>query len=207
MNESEKLTKSIVMLFDALSDAQRIVRVNKGGFISFNTLPEPECFLIHQGYLLLRRPEDQLIIGNLTGPTVFGFNTYQDLCGQAFLEAITDVDFEIIPASCFYTRIACLNLWEPLLDITMFIAAEQFRKHSALGVRDSWSIICNQLNALIDEPDFVRASTSTYDYIHQRTHLSRSGIMKYLAILRKQKLIEMDNGILRSTNRLPKTLP
>lgn len=206
MHDDEKLAKSIALLFNALSHQDRIVTVKTGGLVSVNSMPEPECFLIHRGHALLRRTEDQLILAKMSAPVIFGFNKYQNLNGKVYLEALTDIDFEIVPASSFYATIQQHSLWEPLLDVMMFISSELFRKNNALTARDSWSVIRSQLEELINEPSFIRSTTSAHDYIQQRTHLSRSGIMKHLSILRKQKLIEMENGILLSAARLPKKL-
>ena len=206
MHNSERLAKSTTQLFAALSNPTNIVRISRGCLISINNTPEPDCFLIHTGYTLLRRTEDRLVHGTVGAPVLFGFNIFQNLAGNVFLEAMTDVEFEVIPATLFYQQIEAHNLWKPLLDVLMYISSELFRKNNALAVRDSWSIIRTQLNELINEPTFIRQHTCAYDYIQQRTHLSRSGIMKYLSALRKKGLIDMENGILRAVSLLPVSL-
>lgn len=203
MHTNESLLQSKNRIFSELSDRKRITKINQGGLISVNNTPEPECFLIHSGYMLLRRTEDKLVLSTLSAPALFGFNPFQELTGQIYLETVTDVRVEVIPASHFYQQINNKNLWQSLLNIMMSISAETFRSNSILSVRDSWSVIRTQLQNLVNEPSSIRCHTHIYDYIQQRTHLSRSGIIKYLTVLRKKGLVEMENGILQSIKPLP----
>lgn len=197
---------SALKILNALSDSNHVVEINNGGLISINKRNEAECFMLHEGCVLVRRTEDDLIISKLISPIVFGFNKYYDLTGKVYLEAVNDVVFEVIPASHFYKKIAQHDLWESLLDIMMFISSEIFHKTNLLAMRDSWSITRLQLIELLSEPDVIRTKISAYDYVQQRTHLSRSGILKHLSKLRNENLIELENGILISISNLPKSL-
>jgi len=206
MSDKKGLNESISTIFSALSTKSRVVNISKGCFISINNIPESECILLHRGYTFLRRTDDRLVIGNFNGPTVFGFNKYQNVCSNFFLEAMTDVEIEFIPSSVFFKEISNNNLWEPLLDVMMALSAAMLRKNYDLSRHDSWSIIRWLLKDLNAEPDFIRDQICVFDYIQQRTHLSRSGIMKYLSRLRKHHIIKMDKGRLVSINGLPEAL-
>lgn len=196
--ESQKPDAAINLLIEKLSDPARIVTINKGGLISLNNGPVQDCFLIHQGIAMARRSDNNLIVGNLDAPLLFGFNKFLGIGGQIHVEAVTDIAFEVVPSTTFYDIIRQQQLWEQLLDVMMYLSSLLFHKHAILTLRDSRTIICHQLKELMNEPYVVRHTTSVHDYIQQRTHLSRSGIMKHLSSLRKKELIEMDNGILLS---------
>jgi hypothetical protein len=202
LDEFTKPRNIIQSLLDKLSSPTRIVTINKGALVSLNNGSEQDCFIIHQGTVLLRRIADQLIVGNIEAPLMLGYNRYLDIGSQVYIEAITDVSFEVIPASQFYHTVREHKLWEPLLNVTMYLSSLLFHKNTILSIRDSAAIILFRLEELMAESDSVRLNTSTHDYIQQRTHLSRSGIMKHLAMLRKSGAIVMENGILMSLSSL-----
>jgi CRP-like cAMP-binding protein len=206
MHSTEKLMKSTELLFKKLSDATRIVMISQGGLISVNEMQVPECFLIHEGRVVVRRTEDRIILGQLSAPTIFGFNTFQDLRGKVYLEAITPVTFEIVVSSLFFQRIREHQLWEPLLDVMMCTSSSLFAQNHAFTARDSWATVRQHLNQLIQEPEGIRHRVTVTDYILSRTRLSRSGVMKLLAVLRKRQLVKIENGILHAIYSLPKTL-
>ncbi len=198
-----KPNDSINFLLKILSKPSRIVEIGKGALISLNDGPEHDCFLIHQGTALVRRSDNNLIVGHIDGPFIFGFNMYLRIGEQIHIESITDVFFEVVPCSQFYESIHRHHLWEHLLDVTMYLASILYRKNALLTIRDSATIISHQLTALMAEHHTIRMNTCVHDYIHQRTHLSRSGIMKHLAIMRKNGYIEMKDGFLLSVLALP----
>jgi hypothetical protein len=206
MHNTEKLEESVTALFQVLSDSTRIVKINQGWPISVNKMPDAECFLIHDGCVFVRRTDDRVILGKICSPTLFGFNQFQDLSDKVYLEAVTPVAFEIIPASQFFGRIRQHQLWEPLLDVMMNTSSTLFQQNHAFAARDSWGLVREHLLSLIKEPEFIRSNISVVDYILHRTHLSRSGVMKLLATLRKRQLIKMESGLLLNVGALPKTL-
>lgn len=199
----QKPDDSLVLLLNQLSVPSRIVEIGKGALVSLNDGPVQSCFMIHSGTAIVRRSDNNLIVGNISAPLIFGFNLYLGIGDQIHIEAITDVSFEVIPCEQFYDIIRQQQLWEPMLDVTMYISSLLFRKNAMLTIRDSPSIVCHQLKELMEEPENIRLNTSVHDYIQQRTHLSRSGIMKHLSLMRKKGYIEMKNGILLSIHALP----
>jgi len=53
------------------------------------------------------------------------------------------------------------------------------------------------------EKEDLRLSVNACDYIQEKTHLSRSRVMKILSDLKTGDYIEIDRGILMKINRLP----
>lgn len=199
----QKPNHSINLLLNALSARPRIVEIGKGSLVSLNDGAVNDCFLIHYGTALVRRSDTNLIIGNINAPLIFGFNTYLGIGDQIHIEAVTEVSFEVVPCKHFFYIIRQHHLWEPLLDVTMYLTSILFRKNALLTIRDSAVIINHKLRELMAEHDAIRLHTCVHEYIQQRTHLSRSGIMKHLSILREKGCIEMKNGFLLDVHALP----
>ena len=192
----DELAQSVSEILIKLSDRTRIVHIKAGGLVSINRAPEAECFILHKGHVYLRRTEDKLVHCSIIGPVPFGFNRFQDLTGKVYLEALTDIDIEIIPASHFYQKIALHNLWQPLLNVMMFISADLFRRNNLLFHKNDQTVITEQINNLCNEPDYLRQTINVCEYIMQRTNLSRATVLKHLSILRRNRKIELQSGLL-----------
>ncbi|MGS2871641.1 helix-turn-helix domain-containing protein [Enterobacter huaxiensis] len=194
----QKPVSNIRMLLDRLSVSSRIVKLSKGTLVSLNDGSVQHCFMLHSGTAVVRRSDNNLIVGNIVAPVLFGFNLYLGIGDQIHIEAITEIEFEVVPYEQFYDTIRRQQLWEPLLDVMMYLSSILFRKNTLLTIRGSAAMICHQLGELMAESDTVRLHTSVHDYIQQRTHLSRSGIMKHLSILRRKGIIDIKNGVLHA---------
>ncbi|MHA0938650.1 helix-turn-helix domain-containing protein, partial [Enterobacter kobei] len=59
------------------------------------------------------------------------------------------------------------------------------------------------LNELFNEDPSVRNNITVESYIREKTHLSRSGVMRILAGLKKGGYIEMQRGVLINIVKLP----
>ncbi len=51
----------------------------------------------------------------------------------------------------------------------------------------------------------LRQTINTCDYIQEKTHISRSRVMKILSDLKIGNYIEIERGVLIKINKLPKT--
>ncbi|WP_189389084.1 helix-turn-helix domain-containing protein [Buttiauxella sp. B2] len=204
MKLSEKPIKSVLQLHEALSCPKRIVSIRPGNVVSFNSLAIPDCYFIHSGSANLRRAEDRKIICNIISPAIICLNDIIDLTSEVYIEAITPLDFEVLPYSEFIGNIERLNLWHPLNNILMYSLAKLFYLTHHLVVKNTKQVICWHLLTLFNEPDTIKNSTTVYDYIQQRTHISRSDIIKYLSEFRRKSMIKMDDDYLTSVAGLKK---
>ena len=64
-------------------------------------------------------------------------------------------------------------------------------------------MIRQQLLNLIEEDERYRAAVTAELYIREKTHLSRSGVMRILADLKTGGFIEMEEGRLIKIHKLP----
>jgi CRP-like cAMP-binding protein len=67
----------------------------------------------------------------------------------------------------------------------------------------AYEMIRQQLIDLMREEDTYRKSMTAESYIRDKTHLSRSGVMRILADLKTGGFIEMEEGRLIKINKLP----
>lgn len=161
------------------------------------------CFLLYSGSCILSRDEDALVISTATAPNIFGISTMHNSEMNMTIEALTDIEFVRIPQDQFFDYVEEIKAWKDVSYVQMYLTSmlyEHFRKNTGLS---SYKIVANLLNALTHEEFEVRAMTPAVTYIKERTHLSRSGIMKILSDLKSGGYIVLSRGILIKINKLP----
>jgi len=194
----DKPLSSIRAISHHISQPDKIVAAPRGSFISFDNSHIPDFVLLHHGIALLRRRTDNMIVGHISEPEIFGFNRYIRAGEQIYLEALNDIKFEILPVDLMFQKIAQYQLWAELVDMTMYLMSSIFDNYSQLVQRDAFRIVSAHLRALSKAPpEFINA-ISIPDYIKQRTHLSRNNILKQLVILRKNGSLQMEKDRFKS---------
>ncbi|TNV20486.1 hypothetical protein FH968_10815 [Buttiauxella sp. B2] len=190
-------------LFKSISDPSRIKDGRERQIISLVQYAEPMSILLHEGTIALYRGQDHLLLSNAKAPFIIGLNLLFPDNGDVYIQARDAIRYEIIPRNAVEEIIRKENLWEQLAYIFMY-NTKNFIKHNfaTTGV-STYDLIRNNLLALMNESDELRSKTNACDYIHERTLLSRSGIMKILSDLRKGGHIDISRGVLLSINTLP----
>ncbi|KNC91899.1 winged helix-turn-helix transcriptional regulator [Trabulsiella odontotermitis] len=173
----------------------------KGSKLFFRHKGEAVCHFVRRGNTLLSRIDDTFSIGVLTAPAAMGFT--QPTCEHLYLRTLEACDIATLP----YERVMALveekKAWALMAKHIMFITNKLFLYSEMLTAPTSFEILRYQLQMLILEPESVRNSMSAYQYILDRTRLSRSSIMKMLAELKKGEYIELENGKLIAIHHLP----
>jgi CRP-like cAMP-binding protein len=173
----------------------------KGSKLFFRRGAEPLCHFVRKGSLLLARNEDAFSLGILSAPLALGLIV--PLSEHLHLRTMTESEIATLP----YERVIALveekQIWDLVAKHVMYMTNKIFIYNEMLTAPTSFDILRYQLLMLIQETDDVRASTSAYQYILDRTRLSRSSIMKMLAELKKGNYIQLENGKLIAIHHLP----
>jgi DNA-binding IscR family transcriptional regulator len=69
----------------------------------------------------------------------------------------------------------------------------------------TYELIRQSLMTLMAKKETLRQTINTCDYIQEKTHISRSRVMKILSDLKIGNYIEIERGVLIKINKLPKT--
>ncbi|MRS13359.1 hypothetical protein GJV06_00390 [Enterobacteriaceae bacterium RIT691] len=196
MNEPNPWSRILV---DALLPFATIKSYKKGSRLLVEENGQLVCRFILSGSVEVHRKSDHLLI--LTPPdySIFG------LGGQNAIYIITAEASKIatLPLAEFHQRIAELNLWEALAKHMVVTTNKLFNYSKILSAPTAYEIICNQLMELMREPLAIREKIPAERYIRDKTHLSRSSIMKILANLRIGGYITIENGRLLEVHHLP----
>lgn len=100
-------------------------------------------------------------------------------------------------------RIEAKQLWEIMARHMIIVTNKLFIQNEMVAAPTTYDVLCYQLQALAKESDNIRQQIAAYQYILDRTHLSRSSVMKMLAALKKGGYIELEQGKLVAINHLP----
>lgn len=198
-----KPEEHIVNLISVASDPTRIQNGRERQIISLQQYSEAMCFILHEGMVALYRGADHLLMANLNAPIVVGLNFLLDKNPDVYLQARGAIKYEIISQSEFTEAIRENDLWESLSYSFMFMTLRLLESNfSSTGV-STYGLVRNQLLALMEESREFRMATNACDYIHEKTMLSRSGIMKMLSDLKKGGHIDLQRGVLINVYKLP----
>lgn len=162
------------------------------------------AFLLHEGSVALYRSDKNMLITHFYGPFIIGLNLLLDYNFDVYLLAKGTIRYEIADQKYCFERIEKEQLWKNLALYFMHITQGSTNKYFSAVGHSSYELICNNLVELMNCEVEVRLRTNACDYIHEKTMLSRSGIMKILGSLKHGQYIDTHRGILLHIHRLPK---
>ncbi|MCS2153785.1 helix-turn-helix domain-containing protein [Scandinavium goeteborgense] len=165
---------------------------------------EQQVLVLLEGVLSIIRNSDQLLYAVVPGPTFIGvlasdyrkhINSFYAMKGSVVMMLPRDTVIELITKH---------GLVRELLDYYRYINDYQNYLADLMISRSTYEIVCGLLNELALLPPESRKTISVSNYIVNRTHLARSGIMKMLSDLRLGGYIDIQNGKLKE---IKKTFP
>lgn len=161
------------------------------------------CHLVRTGFINVWRSDEHKIIYNVPAPVIVGlFNALPSYEG-VYCEPVIPSEIASITHEQALHQIEKNNKWEI------------FSKHAQIGIGKimlysqesnaptAYEMIRYHLNELIQYPIEMREKTNAATYILNKTHLSRSAVMKVLAALKEGGFVEIEHGILKSVKKLP----
>ncbi len=162
------------------------------------------CYLIAKGSFELHRQNDDLVVGYGNAPVILGLGNITQMYIGSYIRTLTNCEIGIITTHEALELIDSENLWRPLSEHLLIIAAKLFTISQQLSAPTSYEIIRTQILELMSEDPATKESITVENYIRSKTNLSRSAVMKILASLKTGGYVELDRGKLIKINSLPK---
>ncbi|MDY0972468.1 winged helix-turn-helix transcriptional regulator [Siccibacter turicensis] len=185
-------------LLDELLPLAQIKRYPKGTRLNLGSGAEQTCYMVVNGWINVYRAADDLLILSVPGPTLMGIAIH-----EAYIITSTPCSIAAMPVEELHRHVQEKNLWEQLARHIMVLTHKLYVYSRKLSAPTAYEIICNQLVELINEPESLRKEIAVERYIRDKTHLSRSSVMKILSSLRAGEYIVIDNGRLVEIRHLP----
>lgn len=164
---------------------------------------ERYCYLILKGRVTYYRRSDDLAMSTVTAPGLVGIGNLQQMQQDGYLKTLVACDIVILKMSTVYEVISANQLWETVAKHMMDIAGRLFVHSKQLSAPSAYDIIRIQLTELLNEAPAIRNNITVEKYVRDKTHLSRSGVMRILASLKAGGYIEMHRGKLINIVKLP----
>ncbi|CBG88575.1 winged helix-turn-helix transcriptional regulator [Citrobacter rodentium] len=188
-------------LLNQLTLEQEFRRYPKGSRFIFICAGEPCCQFIRSGVVNIENRENHLALGIASAPVALGFTSA--LSERLLLRALGECEVATVPLATVMARIAEKQLWEIMAKHMIIVMNKLFIQNEMATAPSAYDILCFQLQALNQESDSIRHNIAAYQYILDRTHLSRSSIMKMLSALKKGGYIKLHQGKLIAIHHLP----
>ncbi|RSB61806.1 Crp/Fnr family transcriptional regulator [Atlantibacter subterranea] len=188
-------------LLDGLTREEDYKTWPKGSKLSFQINGEPVCHFVRSGVMTLERFDDALLMGTVTAPLALGWMSATS--SRMILRAKGPCEIATIPFEQVMALVEQKQLWDLVAKHMLHITNKLFIYNEILTAPTTYDLICYQLISLLQEPESTRNSTAAYQYILDRTRLSRSSVMKMLAELKKGGYIQLEQGKLVAIHYLP----
>ncbi|MFO6298298.1 helix-turn-helix domain-containing protein [Rahnella selenatireducens] len=155
---------------------------------------EPDVILVLDGALNIYRTADNLRFVRASAPNLFGmqgspfrYNLYQFRSEEGAV-------IEFLPYSRAVELVSEHQLFQEVLDFQAYLSDFQAYRTNLLISKSAYQIVCAFLIEIEMMSPEQRFNTSVFNYIHEHTHLARSGVMRILADLRHGEYINIENG-------------
>ncbi|SNY71451.1 cAMP-binding domain of CRP or a regulatory subunit of cAMP-dependent protein kinases [Enterobacter sp. CC120223-11] len=159
------------------------------------------CYIILSGSVSVIRNSDKRVLVNISAPLILGLNIFGE--DTIHIKLLSECQVGELPLETAMEIIRTRNLWEQMTYYMMSFSKKIWISSEMLSAGSSYDLIKYQLTELMKEPEDYRNNISADLYIKNKTNLSRSGIMRILAELKKGGYIVMLRGILLKINQLP----
>lgn len=113
------------------------------------------------------------------------------------------MNISVMPVDEMLEKLNEYGMWRELSHLLMFISGQYLGRDVRTATSSSYEKIRAAMIDLDNEPEAIRKKTTAAGYIQERTHLSRSHIMKIIAELKRGGYIVTRRGILLSIDQLP----
>lgn len=196
-------SENSVLLVKYLKNHAEVKKILPRRHLYLQVGKERFCYLILKGRATYYRRSDDLAMSTVSAPSMVGIANLQKLQQDGYLKTLVTCDIAILKMSTVHEVITTNQLWELVAKHMMDIAGKLFVHSKQLTAPSAYDIIRIQLNELFHELPAIRNNITAEKYIRDKTHLSRSGVMRILASLREGGYIEMHRGKLINIVKLP----
>lgn len=191
------------IIMDATLPFAKIINCHKNKKLNLMYSGQDVCYFLFEGYGAFCRSADGLMLGHVRAPHIIGLNNiifpYSE---EYYIRPEKECVIMMANTEVVKKVIADNNLWESLAIVLAYQSYELSGVIDRLGGRSSYELICNQIIALMEEPEDIRLSTTPAQYIMNKTLLSRSYVMKILSKLKTSQKIIIENKALVCANSL-----
>lgn len=208
---AEEMSQTLV--YDYSSFTQLLIDYLKQDAIPKRVLPrrrlnylvgdERLSYILLNGRVMIHRSNDDLALATVKGPALLGLCNLHYAQMFGYIKTFNHCEIVTLKMDAVYDIIKHHDLWEPLSYHLMALAGKLFHSYEDVTGPSAYNIVRAQLYALSNEEESFRQNITAERYIRDKTHLSRSGVMRILSALKEGGYIEVERGVLINMGKLP----
>lgn len=187
----------ILAIFDNDIDKRLLMRRNH---LTFQA--DTVCLLYSGDYSLLRR-RDELLVTRALAPCIVGLILPGTIGQFITIRANGDCHYQLVSNEDFFNKIADQQAYLDVYTLLLEHITWQYQREELLLGHSSQVCVQGAIHLLDQSEPLIRDNTNVADFVVKSTKLSRSMVMKSMALLRQQKAIEVVKGKLGRINFLP----
>ncbi|WP_426448819.1 helix-turn-helix domain-containing protein [Siccibacter colletis] len=187
-------------------------------YLTFRTYParsrftfsghnKQRCYLFRSGQISGFYKETRIQIDRINTPWIAGVAFPDQELLELMFVAETECEVATLTQDEVMALIQKTDSWQLYAGFLQVLSTKLLIHMSQVAAPDTFSMVCNQLLELINEPDAIRTSIKVEEYVRSRTQLSRSGVFKVLSRLKEVNAIVIEKGMLVAVNELPDKMP
>lgn len=201
-NLIEDAHNRIGMIIDNHDHRLRILASKKQNF-SFQNGTDKVVMHLVSGEVEIRNVKNNLVVVNVCAPAILGLSTMFVEDNFYYAHTVTQAELISIPLNDFIDIAEQQNLWIYIASIMSYYLSAYYIRDMILSQSSVYNIIKTHLEILWELNDDSLNTISIFDYILNRTPISRSSLNKVLKDLSAGGYIKLNRGKLVHMNKLP----
>lgn len=179
-----------------LSSKKQIIHYHRNG-------SQKNVFHLISGEVEVRNGNNSLIVANALSPAILGLSNMFSKADFFYMQTVTDVELNSITIPELIHEANCQGLWNDISVILSHYIDVYYKRDLTFTQSSVYNIIKTYLEALWEFEHDKLDQISVFDFILNRTQVSRSSLNKILKDLSLGGYIKMNRGKLISINKLP----
>jgi hypothetical protein len=158
-------------------------------------------YYIETGRISFYRVQDNMLTITMSAPCLAGVAQMLFQYQTHYIRCDESCSMWVISNQDIKQLISQNNLWMHMYNLLAKQVQLYFEREYMISQKSTREIVLQNLAYIWDMPEEERVSTSIYNFILLRTHISRSGIHKVISELEKEMVVETVRGKLTHLKR------
>lgn len=193
----------VQILVDTLLPFAEVKIIQPNRRLYFNSNNTNYCYFIMDGLMGVYSDKNDLMLGAVTPPSLYGLSRLVSQDIDFYLKTITRSTIGKMPLELTEKLISEHNLWETVSKFILAQSGKLYTLHKQVTAPSAYEIVRTQLLMLMREKPDLRLRMTAELYIRNKTTLSRSRVMQVLSDLNKGGYIKLERGVLIDVYTIP----
>lgn len=200
-------TGTLKNLIDILymSHAHHVIYAAPKQKVSFEDESRSYVYILSKGMIDIRRNSDGVIIYTTKGKSLLGLESIFTGLYFHHITCVTESQIIAIDRLAALDLFNAKNAWQAVSVILSQAAEYHYRRDSLVSGCTTYDIIRNHLEMIWSYPEEDRLNISVFEFILNRTSISRSSLNKVLKDLTLGGYIYLRRGRLINVVKIPKS--